>query len=169
MGGIAEQHNVGGGLRGFPVFTASQGLSKSSDSAGEIVGRVIDRLTLDRHYLSCKVLVPFNALTQTSQGVRVTVRMLHGTSTAPATAFGSTGIVRVFQTLTTATSTGIAHVAEVDYDLRTAKRFLQIGIAADLIASSSGALNYSGVVAFGGPDERPRVAQSTAAIAGLVG
>lgn len=169
MAGIAEQHNSGAHLRGFPIFTASQGLSKSSDSAGEIVGRVIDRLALDRHYYSMKLLVPFNALTQTSQGVRVTARVLHGTSTAPATAFGSTGAVRVFQTTTTATSTGIAHVAEYDYDLRTANRFLQIGIAADLIASSSGALNYNAVVVFGGPDERPHVAQSTAAQAGLVG
>lgn len=161
MSGIAEQHNVGHGLRAFPIFTASQGLSKSSDSAGEITGRVIDRLALGRHYLSCKIVIPFNALTQTSLGVRVTGRMLHGTSTAPATAFGSTGIVRLFSTTTTATSTGIVEAAEFDYDLRTASRFIQFIVAADLVASSSGALNYNGAYVFGGGDEKPRVAQTT--------
>lgn len=161
MGGIAEQHNIGGYITGYPVFAASGAAAKSSDSAGEVVGRVIDRLALGRHYLSCKVLVPFGANTQTSQGVRVTARMLHGTSTSPATAFGSTGIVRTFATTTTATSTGISGVASFDYDLRTANRFIQIGLAVDLIASSSGALNYQGVVVFGGADERPSIAQTT--------
>lgn len=161
MSGVAEQHNIGGFIQGFPIFNASQGVAKSSDSSAEIIGRVIDRLALDRQYYSLKVLVPFGANTQTSVGVRVTCRMLHGTSTAPATAFGSTGIVRVFATTTTATSTGISGCAGFDYDLRTANRFLQIAITADLIASSSGNLNYSAVAVFGGADTRPVIAQTT--------
>lgn len=161
MSGVAEQHNIGGFISGYPIFLASQAVAKSSDSAAEVVGRVIDRLALGRHYLSCKVLVPFGANTQTSLGVRVTCRMLHGTSTAPATAFGSTGLVRTFATTTTATSTGISGVAAFDYDLRTANRYIQIGLAVDLIASSSGNLNYNGAVVFGGADERPSIAQTT--------
>lgn len=157
---VALQHNIGGFLRAAPGLPSTAATTKSSDSVGETVGRIVDRLNVggaSRPYQSVKCVVPFNGTWASSVGVRVTGRMLHATSTAAGdfSAFGSTGIVKTFATTTTATSTSHQAVAEFDFDLRTARRFLQFNVAVDLIASSSGSVAFQSALVFGGPDELP--------------
>lgn len=158
---VGLQHNIGAFLKAIPAVAPGSVVSKSSDSAAEVVGRIIDRFAVPgstgRAYQSVKFVVPFNGTWQTSLGVRVTGRLLHATSTAAAdfTAFGSTSVVRTFATTTTATSTSGVGVAEFDYDLRMARRYLQFNVAVDLIASSSGSVAYHAVGVFGGADELP--------------
>src|SRR5262245_20230911 len=154
---VALQHNIGGFLQTEPVLTSSAVIATASDGAAEQVGRIIDRLALGRGYLSMKVVVPYQAVTQSSLGVLSTLRVLHATSTAAGdfAAFGSTGVTRNSATTTTATSTSHAGTFEYDYDLRTARRYLQININARMGASSSGSLNWGAAAIFGGADELP--------------
>src|SRR4051812_4409921 len=98
------QHNIGAFLKAVPAVASTSVVTKSSDSAAEVVGRIIDRFgvpgSTGRAYQSVKFLVPFNGTWASSVGVRVTARLLHATSTAAGdfAAFGSTGAIRVFAT-----------------------------------------------------------------------
>lgn len=157
---IALQHDIGKYLRTEAVLTSSAAVFTASDGAAEQVGRIIDRLALGRAYLSLKVAVGYQALTQSSLGVITTVRVLHATSTAAGdfAAFGSTGVTRTSATTTTATSTAHAGSHEFDFDLRTARRFLQVNTWVRMGASSSGSLGWGALGVFGGADELPPVA-----------
>jgi hypothetical protein len=169
MVGIAMQHNIGAYLRAEPLLPPATVTYVSSDGTAETVGRVIDRLALGRNYNSVKVVVPYNAVTQSSLGVISTVRLLGATASdgsfaSVAAVSTSTGITRTSATTTTATSTSHAGAFEYNYDLRNAPRFIQFGVHVRPGASSSGAVGFSAVGIFGGADELP----STIATAGFV-
>ena len=161
---IPESHNIGGYLRAEPIFNSSAVVTMTSDgapNATELLGRIIDRQALGRHYLSAKVVlnVQYNSSgASTVAGVRMTTRVLHATSTAAGdfSNFDSTGITTSF--VSTATSTSVVGVHVHDLDLRTARRYLQVEMTPNFVASSSGGLRYGGAILFGGADELPPVA-----------
>lgn len=170
MANVSEQHNVGADLRGQPIMTSTQTTTFSSNgapNATEVAGAILDRLALGRHYLSMKVLVPFqvstlNATSTATALASVTTRVLHGTSTAPATALGSTGVTTTIRGIgTTATSTSFSAVHVQDVDLRTARRYIQVYVTPTLVSSSSGWFSYNAVAAMSGPDQAPAVVAST--------
>ena len=158
---IPLQHNIGAYLRSEPIFTASAALTLSSNTSTEITGRIIDRLALGRDYLSVKIVVPYSGNFQSSLGLLLRGRLKDSSSTSGTFAtFGttSTGLDKSFATTTTATSTSHCGVAEWDFDLRTAKRFLQFDLLPVLVASSSGGVSLGGAAIFGGALELPPVA-----------
>lgn len=160
MAGISLQHNIGAYLRSEPALAPAATTFTASDGATEQVGRIIDRLALGRQYLSVKLVVPYQALTQSSLGVICTARLLGATASggsfaSVAAVSTSTGILRTSAATTTATSTSHAGSFEYDFDLRNAPRFLQFGVHCRLGASSSGSLGFGAGLVFGGADEMP--------------
>jgi hypothetical protein len=164
MPAIQMQHNIGAYLRSEPLFLSSQLITFSSDGNTEVVGRHVDRLALGRAYLSAKICAPFLANTQTSLGVTGILRIEHATSTATgdfsnlATFSTTAGVTKTVATTTTATSTAWSGSLEWDVDLRTARRFIRVGLTMKTGASSSGSVSYMPVAIFGGADELPGVA-----------
>jgi hypothetical protein len=158
--GVALQHNIGNFILSVPILSATNAVQTFSSNGApnitEVVGRVIDRLALGRHYLSAKVIVPFGFSGtggSTTPTLTFTSRVLHGTSTNPATALGSTGVVTSWYTSATSTTYVGAH--EQIVDLRTASRYLRVNITPNFVASSSGFVSYGAALVFGGGDEVP--------------
>jgi hypothetical protein len=153
----AEQHNIGAFLQAEPLFPPAAVLTRSSNGSTEESGRVIDRLALGRHYLSCQIVIAYGGNTQSSLGLLLRGNLKDGATTSAFSTFGttSTGLDRTTATTTTATSTAHTGVAAWNYDLRTARRYLQFDLLPVLVASSSGAITFNGAAVFGGPDERP--------------
>lgn len=169
MAGIARMDNIGAFIRSEPLYLTSQLTIFSSDGNPEVVGRHVDRLALGRAYLSAKVVVPFQASTQAGStaaagGVLGTLRIEHATSTATgdfanlATFSTTAGVTKTVVSTTTATSTGWTGSLEWDVDLRTARRYIRIGLTMRTGASSSGSVSYQPVAIFGGADELPGTA-----------
>lgn len=160
---IAQQHNIGSFLRPENILPSTAVTTISSDgapNATEVLGFIIDRRSLDRHYLSAKILVPIqvSATGGAVNSATVTTRVLTGTSTSSiATALGSTGVTTTFGTTTTSTS--YVGVHEQNVDLRMAQRYIRVGVTPTLAASSSGVVRYGAVIVFGGADELPSVTE----------
>lgn len=161
--GMGLINTIGQYLHAEPVLLSTAANSQSSDgapNATEVKGRVIDRHALganQKSYLSAKLVAVVNVTSTGANAgvVSLTSRFLHSTSTstADATALGSTGVVTTMGTTTTSTSWSGVHVQNVD--LRTAKRYLIPYLTPNHTASSSGSLNYSAALVFGSPDELP--------------
>lgn len=166
----AFQENIGAFLKAIPVLGSTAAISLSSDgapNATELAGRIIDLSSTglgNKRHLSAKLVVVVDvSTTGANAGTgKITSRVLHATSTSTAdmAALGSTGVVTTFGTTTTSTSYSAVH--EQDINLRTARRYIQVCITPNFVASSSGAFRYHASLLLGGGDETPSTALGAA-------
>ena len=159
-GGVGLQRDIGAIIAGhFGLANVTITSDTTSDNDPQY-GPSIDRLNLGRRYLSCKVLVPFQAAVSNGKKASVSAGIQDsgdGSSWADYSTDTEPGATVLGTSATSASSTGGNSAAYHNVDLTRARRYIRMKATADLSASSSSNNNVAlaGVVVFAGAEAVP--------------
>ena len=160
--------DIGALIAGVQALDVQNALGASSTSNGDTFsGRAIDRTALNRRFLACKVLIPFNAAAQAASSAKtltMTISMQDSTSGSTWDSYSTDkSVTQTFSSAANTTSTAFRGVGQAGFDLTRARQFVRVQVVPTLDASSSGtasAVSLAGLLAMALGEGEPATATS---------